>query len=123
MNKAILEITRKEKKTITVEGQDYTIAFPLPVVAELEEKLGRSMKYPSDWFRIQTKEVQAILEAGLTRHYPDDARTMADDICSVLTPEGLGHIIDGLCMAACPKTIAKLQADIDARRREAAVKD
>lgn len=109
----VLEITFKQSKIFRVGDKDYSLVFTVPVVAALEEKLGRSMKSAADWLRIQTKEVRDILEAGFTHHHPEDAKTIADTICDMLEPEEIENVIDALCVAACPKAMARLQVEIE----------
>lgn len=111
-----LEIEAKSRKIIRVGGKDYALVFRLPIVAALEEKLGRSMKSAADWLRIQTKEVPAVIEAGLTDYHPNDAKSVAETICSTLDPEEIEHVIDALCVAACPKAMARLQEELEKYR-------
>lgn len=116
-----LEIAVKERKIFRMDGRDYALVFPLPVVVALEEKLGRSMKLAVDWFRIETHEVQAVLEAGLSSLHPEEAREIAQKVADALDPEEIGTVIDGLCAAACPKAMAKIEAAM-AKARERAAK-
>lgn len=111
----VLEITVEQKQTkiIRVDGEDYSLKFPLPVVAALEIKLGRPMKSTLDWIRIRSEEVPPILEAALSTEHPDEAKDITAAICSALNPEEIGTVIDGLCAAACPKAMALLQAEIE----------
>ena len=108
-----IEIAVKQPKIFRVDGNDYALLFTVPAVAELEEKLGRSMKSATDWLRIQTKEVRDILEAGFTHYHPDEASIVADAICTCLEPEELEKVIDALCVAACPRAMAKLQEEME----------
>ncbi len=109
----VLEIAVKERKIFRLGERDYSLTFTVPVVAALEEKLGRSMKGAADWFRIQTREVQDVLAAGFTHYHPDEAGDVAKQICDALDPEELETVIDALCVAACPKAMARLKVEIE----------
>ena len=63
----LLELTVKQPLTVRVDGMDYRVEFPLSAVIRLEDKLGRPMRAPADWFKMQTKELPAVLEAGLSK--------------------------------------------------------
>lgn len=109
----VLEIAVKERRIIRVaERGDFALAFTVREVAALEDKLGRSMKSAADWLNIKTKEVRDILEAGFRHYHPDEAGALADEICSVLGPEEIEHLIDAICVAACPKAMARIQDEI-----------
>lgn len=111
----VLEIAIKQEqaKVIRVDGKDYSLTFPLPVVVDLEAKLGRTMKSAPDWLRIETAEVPAILEAALSSEHPDDAKDVTAAICAGLDPEAISTVIDALCWAACPKAMDRIKADMD----------
>lgn len=109
----VIEIAVKERKIFRVGERDYSLVFMLSTIAELEEKLGRSMKSAADWLHIQTKEVHDILEAGFSHYHPEEAKDVADTICEALDPEQIENVIDGLCVAACPKAMARLQEEIE----------
>lgn len=108
----VIEIKVKAPKVFRVNGEDYRLSFSLAATAELEEKLGRSMKYVSDWLRIQTKEVRDILAAGFYIFHPNEAERVADAIAAELDPEEIEHVIDGLCVAAFPKAMARLHEEM-----------
>ena len=112
----VLEIAVKERKIIRVGDRDYSLVFPVPVVAALEETIGRSMKSTADWLRIQTKEVQAVLEAGLSHYHPQEAKDLAATLCTMLEPEEIENVVDALCVAACPKGMARLKEEIEKAR-------
>ena len=112
----VLEIGVKQSKIFRVGEKDYSLVFTVPVIAALEEKLGRSLKGAADWFRIKTSEVRDILEAGFTKHHPEEAADIADTICNLLDPEEIENVIDGLCAAACPKAMARLELEIEKAR-------
>lgn len=115
--KDILEITvQREPKVIRVDGKDYSLTFPLPIVVDLESKLGRPMKSAADWIRIKTEEVPAILEAALSSEHPDEAKDVATAIGSALDPEEISTVIDGLCEAACPKAMERIRAEMEKAR-------
>jgi capsule polysaccharide export protein KpsE/RkpR len=71
------------------------------------------MKSATDWLKIQTKEVRDILEAGFTHYHPEEAKQVADDISVALEPEEIENVIDGLCVVACPKAMARLQEEME----------
>lgn len=105
----VLKIEAKGRKIIRVGERDYALAFPLNTVAELEEKLGRSMKMGADWLRLQTREVQPTLAAGFRLYHPDEADSIAETICSTLDPEEIDNVIEALCVATCPKTMERVK--------------
>jgi hypothetical protein len=79
--------------------------------------LGRSMKTAGDWLRIQVKEVQAVLEAGLTHYHPEEAKSVAEAVAITLDPEELESVIEALCWAACPKAMERVQAALEKARQ------
>lgn len=109
---SVLEICVKQSKIFLVGDKDYSLVFTVPVIAALEEKLGRPLKSAGDWLRISTSEVRDILEAGFKKHHPEEAEEIADTICDLLDPEQLETVIDALCVAACPKAMARLDEEI-----------
>lgn len=115
-NASVIEIAVKQPKVFRVDGVEYRLEFPVAAVAALEEKLGRSMKSASDWLRMQVMELPAVLFAGLTRNHPNEAQQIATAICDNLGPEDIEIVIDGLCVAAHPKAMERLQQQIDAAR-------
>lgn len=115
----VIEIKTKDRQLFRVGERDFSIAFPLPMVAELEDKVGRPMRSPSDWLRVKTSEVQAILEAGFKHYHPTEAGSVATQISETLDPEGIETVIDALCWAACPKAMGRLQEEMDKARERA----
>lgn len=115
----VLEIAVRQAKVFLVDGVEYRLEFPLPAVAEMEKKLGRSMKSPADWLNTKTEEVRDILAAGFSRNHPEDAERIADAICEYLEPEQINTVIDALCWAACPKAMARIQEQIEKSRDRA----
>lgn len=113
----IIEIQVKDCKVFRVDGRDYSLTFPLSVIAELEVKLGRPMKDAASWLRIKTSEVQDILEAGFKRYHPEEAAVIAESIANALDPEEIETVIDGLFVAACPKAAVRLQAEMEKIRK------
>lgn len=103
---------------LTVGGGTYTVEFPLSAVIQAEEKLGRSLKNPSDWFNLASKDVTAVLEAGLSKHQPDIAAKLAVDIGGALNPEALDEVQYALVKLAFPRYVAKLE-ELQAKAREA----
>ena len=108
----VLEIKVKDRKIVRMNERDFSLLFDVPTTAALEDKLGRDMKSPADWFRIRTKEVRDILEAGFTHYHSEEAKDIADVICSALDPEEIEIVIDAICEAACPKALARLREEI-----------
>lgn len=113
---SVLEIETKSRKILRVGGRDYALAFPLTIVADLETKLGRSMKAAPDWLHIETREVKTILEAGLAYYHADEANAVAERICETLDPEEIDTVIEALCVAACPKAMERIQKAVEEAR-------
>jgi hypothetical protein len=115
-----VNIAVKQPKIFKVDGVDFRVEFPVSSVIKLEDALGRSMKSASDWLKTQTKELPEILKAGLLKHHKTEAEKVATAICDSLDPEEIEHVIDGLCVAACPKAMARIEAEINRLREKAA---
>lgn len=109
---SVLELAVKEVKVFRVNGADYSVLFPVSIVAELEVTLGRPMRGVAPWLAISTKEVQPIIEAGLRHYHPDEAASVAAAICRELPPEEIENVIDGLCVAACPKAMERIREEM-----------
>lgn len=107
-----LELAVRQPLDIKLDDTINRVEFPLSAVAAIEEDLGRGMKTLPDWFRIQTKEVPAILRHGLTQLKADDAKETADLICENLDPEGIDTLIDALCASAFPRQVARFKEEI-----------
>lgn len=119
---SVLEIEVKAPTMIRVDDNDYRLSFPLRAVAELEETLGRGLKFVSDWLNIKTHEIRSFLYFGLITHQDEDvAARVADAIAERLDPEGIEHVINALCMASFPKAMERVAKEIEkahARQRE-----
>lgn len=115
-----LDLSVNEATYIQVNDRPVRVDFPLPVVAELEKQLSHGMKLPADWFRMETHEVPTVLEAGLKRYHPDDAKELATAICDVTGPEGIGQLMDLLCAAAWPKFMARMQEQVEKSKAQTA---
>ena len=113
----VLEIAVRETKIVRIGEREYTLTFPVAAVVVLEQKLGRSMKHSTDWFRIKAEEVQPCLEAGLTHHHPEEAATVAAEICNTLDPEAIDSVVDALCATACPKAWGRLLEEMAKARQ------
>ena len=117
----VIEIKVQAPKLFTVDGVDYRVQFPVPQVAALEEKIGRSMKGPADWLNMQTKEVPDILFFGLQMYHADDADAVVAKVRDNLDPEQIGVVMDALIEVACPKAmerVRKMIAEAQERTRK-----
>jgi hypothetical protein len=117
----VLEIGVKQSRIFRVGERDFALVFTVGAVAALEDKLGRSMKNPADWFRLQTKEVQDVLEAGFKTYHADEAKDVAEAVCRTLDAEQIENVIDFVCWAACPKAMERLRVEVE-KMREAVKK-
>lgn len=95
--------------TLQVDNRAYTVEFPLSAVVSAEEKTGRSLKSLSDWFQVPTKNIPALLEAGLSKHHQDVTPEEIASICDRLNPEALDEVHYALCKLAFPKSMAALE--------------
>lgn len=111
-----IEIAVRQPFTVIVAGEEYYIEYPVESVVELEAALGRSMKYASDWFRLETKELSAVLRYGFQKHHPTLAEELAARVCDGLNPEGIEAAIEGLCAYSFPIATARLQEALDKAR-------
>lgn len=81
----------KNSGTITADGKDYTVEFPMSAIIALETKLGvqpdengpplRSFAW---WWSVPAKHMPEVLKAGLVLHHPDLAPDFAEAICEAL---------------------------------------
>lgn len=81
----------------------YTVTFPLSAVAKAENVTGKSLKSLPDWFNLETKDIPAVLEAGLYMHHPDIDAADICAICDQLNPESLDEVLYALCSLAFPR--------------------
>ncbi|HZP06775.1 MAG TPA: hypothetical protein VFB43_17885 [Terracidiphilus sp.] len=110
--KVKFETTVKSRQILRVDDSDYSLSFPVVIVAELEEKLGRSMKAPQNWLAMQTKEVETVLAAALKHYHPEEAAEVSRLVCTNLDPEELESVMDLLCCVACPRAMERMHAEI-----------
>lgn len=111
-----LELAVKEPLVLRVEGRDYSVTFPLPSVIWLEHKLGRSMKLPTDWWKMTTAEVPDIIRAGLMAAHPDDTEAITARVVSALDAEGIEAAMDSLCVVAFPIATGKFKEEMETIR-------
>lgn len=95
--------------TLKVDSREYTVEFPLSAIIQAEEKTGRSLKSLADWFNVQTKDIPALLEAGLSKHHPDVKPEDVQAICDRLNPESLDEVQYALCKLAFPRFMARIE--------------
>jgi hypothetical protein len=111
---SVLEIAIQGDRILRVNGEDYSVLFPLPVVFELEKALGRSMRQATDFLRMQAEEVPAILEHGLRARQAERSAAIARLVMEAVgtESESVNNIMNFLCVAAYPKTMEKVEARI-----------
>lgn len=91
----------------------YTVEFPLTAVMRAEEKLGRSLKTPGDWFCAQAKDIPALLEAGLAKHHPDVTEEDVKAICDGLNAEAYVEITEALGALNFPKWLERFKENLE----------
>lgn len=95
---------------LKVDGNNYTVSFPLSAVAQLEEAIGRPMRTPQAWLGLPAKDVQAVLKAGLQRVQGEEvAQKLAVQICDGLNPEAMCEVLYALTKLAFPKFMEELE--------------
>ncbi len=102
--------------TLSVDGVPYTLEFPLSAVVKAEEKIGRSLKSPGDWFTAPAKDIPALLEAGLSRHHPDVTPEAIAAICDRLDPESYATFAEALGALAFPRFTARYKENLEKLR-------
>lgn len=107
--KSTLEAAVIPTLLLKVSGREYTVEFPLSAVIQAEEKTGRNLKSLSDWFALPTRDIPAILAAGLSKHHPDVTEDELRDICDALNPEALDEVQYALCKLAFPRSMTRLE--------------
>jgi hypothetical protein len=107
--KSLLESAVIPSLTLKVDSREYTVEFPLSAIVQAEDKTGRSLKSLSDWFQVPTKDIPAILQAGLSKHHPDVKPEDITAICDRLNPEALDEVQYALCKLAFPRSMAALE--------------
>lgn len=94
---------------LKVDGQNYTVIFPLSAVAQLEDTIGRPMRTPQAWLGLPAKDVHAVLQAGLAKAHPDVSAAVATQVCEGLNPESLCEVLYALTKLAFPKFMEELE--------------
>jgi hypothetical protein len=94
---------------LEVEDREYIVEFPLSAVIEAEEQTGKPLKSLGDWFVLASKDVPAVLHAGLAKRHPDITPEQIQDICDRLNPEALDEVLYALCKLAFPRRMAALE--------------
>jgi hypothetical protein len=89
---------------------EYTLAYPIPAVIQAEKATGKDLKSLTGWFNLETKDMPAVIEAGLVKHHPDLKPGEFQSIVDNLTLESLDEIHYALCKLAFPKTMAEVEA-------------
>ena len=96
--------------TLSVDGKDYWLCFPLPAVIRAEEVVGHSLKSLHDWFNIDVKHIPAIIRAGLSKHHPTITESEIQQIIDNLTPEAVDELHYALCKLAFPRAMSLIEA-------------
>lgn len=96
--------------SLKVGGKEYVVEFPLSALIRAEEKTGHSLKSLKDWFDLSSKDVPAVLQAGLSKHHANVTAEDVQAICDALNPEALDEVMYALCKLAFPRRMADLEA-------------
>jgi hypothetical protein len=115
----VIELAVKPRLLLNVDGKPYELAFPLAAVAAAEEKLGRSLKSPSDWFTVNAKELPVMLEAGLSNTIPPEE---IQAICDRLDPEMYSEVVQAIGALAWPKFTQRYLESIEKLKGKSAPK-
>jgi hypothetical protein len=94
-----------------VDGRDIFFEMTLAGTAELEGKIGRSMKTYMDWVALSASELTEVLRAGL-RHYQTDADKLVDDINRVMFPELQAILLEAIVAHAWPDTTRRMAEEM-----------
>lgn len=97
--------------------KEYTVEFPLTSVMKAEDKLGRSLKGPSDWFGAQTKDIPVLLWAGLLKHHPDVDLEDAQEICEGFNAEMCAEVLDALGALNFPKWLERFKESLEKSKK------
>ncbi len=108
--KSAIEAAVIPSLALRVAGKEYTVEFPLSALIRAEEKTGHSLKSLKDWFDLSSRDVPAVLEAGLSKHHADIKPEDVQAICDALNPEALDEVLYALCKLAFPRRMAELEA-------------
>ena len=98
---------------LQIDGTEYVLEFNLAATIQAEEKLGRSLKSPGDWFTASAKDIPALLEAGLSRHHPDVTPAEITAICDRMSPEMCGTFAEALGALAFPRFTARFKENLE----------
>jgi hypothetical protein len=96
----------------------YKVEFPLPSVALAEQKLGRSLRSPSEWFAAKAEDIPVLLYAGLRRHHPDITEDRLREMCEPLDPEAIGEVAAALGALAFPRWTEQYEKNLATLREK-----
>jgi hypothetical protein len=102
-----------QRMLLQVGDVSYTIEYPLTSVMKAEEKLGRALKSPSDWFCAQAKDIPALLEAGLAKHHPNVTPEEVQAICDGLSAEAYVEVTEALGALNFPKWLERFKETLE----------
>lgn len=104
-----LAVCTHDAAILSVDGGEYRLTFPMRCVIEAEKATGRSLKTPLDWARLEFKDIQAVLEAGLKTFHAEDAARVSRLVAEGLTPESLVQVQDFLFGIAWPEAMRRYE--------------
>jgi hypothetical protein len=108
----ILELATKPLLLLKKDAEEvFTVEFPLSAVVAAEEKLGRSLKWVSDWYELKWTEVPTVLHAGLLKHHPEVTLETITAFCEELGAEGVLEVRHALICLNFPRTIQKVMSN------------
>jgi hypothetical protein len=109
----VVELAVKRPLILKTNDREYTIEYPLSAVIKAEEKLGRSLKSPADWFGAPAKDIPALLEAGLSTHHPDVTPEEIKAICDGISPEAYTEFTEAIGAVAFPRWLARFKENLE----------
>jgi hypothetical protein len=109
----VVELAVKRPLILKTNDKEYTIEFPLSAVIMAEEKLGRSLKTPADWFGAPAKDIPALLEAGLSKHHPEVTAEEIKEICDGISPEAYTEFTEAIGAVAFPRWLARFKENLE----------
>jgi hypothetical protein len=112
-NTNLVELVVKQPLILKTAEREYVIEFPLSAVIKAEEKLGRSLKAPADWFGAPAKDIPALLEAGLSKHHPDVTPEEIQAICDGISPEAYTEFTEAIGAVAFPRWLARFKENLE----------
>jgi hypothetical protein len=115
----VLELAIRQPFILRVNGENHQVTYPVSVVAELEEKLGRPFRSVTDWLRISAGELELILCFGLETYHPEEASQISLDVCAALEPEAIETVIEALCVSNFPKAMERYRIALEKAQEEA----